>query len=688
VSDASSQTIVHATLLAKGGENSGKGGQIETSGMYLNVENAEVSTLAADGSVGDWLLDPYSIRINGDGEHYSYSTSGTNTFQSNGGYNNVDGELTSFISASAIESALSSNSVTIQTTVGGTTGNGDITIQNDGSISYTGSYARTLTFLATRNFQMDGGANITSSNASLVVNINVNAQHDSNGGAVNIESGTFTTNGGSINIGAGPNRASFPNSVVIGRDINTGSGQVNIKANSLVLQNGNTITSVGAKNFVLGPGISTIAGNLAGSGGLNKGGDGILVLDGTNGYTGATNIDAGTLTLGSNLTHSPVTVSSGAVLNMTGTKSVNSIAGSGTINSKSNSASILSIVGSNDTTFSGLIRDNGGDGGSMHLVKNGAGTLTITGSNLASNTTVYDGTLAIGGSGKTYWGAYNVGSSGALSINGLGTYNFSGTLNGPTTLTGNTTLNPSGALTFNGAVSGASHNLTVNMNSVHALTFGGAVNVNNLTASANTGAININNNITAQNKINVNTNNSNITINGNLASGSTANDAIVLNAGKNVSAGTATGGNIIHSSGAVTTGTGGRATLYTGSVSGSTGVTNLVGSGSGKFRYNSNESATNFTTPLGSGVYAVYRERPTIFVNPQNQTITYGDADPTLDYTTTGFVNGDTDGILNGTANVTINSTKSTSGHHTAGTHNISYSNGLSNNLGYAIAES
>ncbi|SLM32559.1 exported hypothetical protein [Desulfamplus magnetovallimortis] len=84
---------------------------------------------------------------------------------------------------------------------------------------------------------------------------------------------------------------------------------------------------------------------------------------------------------------------------------------------------------------------------------------------------------------------------------------------------------------------------------------------------------------------------------------STSPAAIMLNAGKASGAGTATGGNIIVSGGSATVGPGGTALLYTGSVSGSTGVTALSGYVSSY--YNSDE--TSGLSP-GVGLYVAYRE--------------------------------------------------------------------------------
>lgn len=135
----------------------------------------------------------------------------------------------------------------------------------------------------------------------------------------------------------------------------------------------------------------------------------------------------------------------------------------------------------------------------------------------------------------------------------------------------------------------------------------------------------------------------------------------------------------------MTTGTNGRVTLFTGGISESTGVSSLVSNGN--FRYNSDEAATNYTKSLGSGIFIVYREQPTIKISPDSKNITYGDTVSGLTYGSSGFVNGDDANILAGTASFNINSTKSTSGHHIFGEHDIAYNSGLTNALGYSISD-
>lgn len=129
--------------------------------------------------------------------------------------------------------------------------------------------------------------------------------------------------------------------------------------------------------------------------------------------------------------------------------------------------------------------------------------------------------------------------------------------------------------------------------------------------------------LSASGTIKVETNNS-ISVTQAILTSDTSNAAIYLNAGKSTAAGTAGGGDVqVSGAGGMTVGSGGRATLMTGSILGSTGVTALVGSGSGNFRYNSDEVATNYSTALGAGTYAVYREAPSAALTMNSDTKIY-----------------------------------------------------------------
>ena len=131
----------------------------------------------------------------------------------------------------------------------------------------------------------------------------------------------------------------------------------------------------------------------------------------------------------------------------------------------------------------------------------------------------------------------------------------------------------------------------------------------------------------------------NLEISQNITSGSSTNTSVVLNAGRSLSAGIGTGGDIIVSGTPSVSSAGGRVTFYSGSVAGSNGLTSHVGSGSGRFRYNSDETTTNFTTPLSTGSYAVYREQPLASIETMNFAISYQDSLPSLVFS--GTLNGD-----------------------------------------------
>jgi hypothetical protein len=175
----------------------------------------------------------------------------------------------------------------------------------------------------------------------------------------------------------------------------------------------------------------------------------------------------------------------------------------------------------------------------------------------------------------------------------------------------------------------------------------------------------------------------NLTIAQNISTTDTTVNAVFINAGKSAVAGVTTGGNIIISGGAtIATGTNGRITLMTGSIDDSTGVTSLVGSGTGKFRYNSDESVTRYSAALGSGAHAIYREKPVLTITADDKNIIYGNT-VTFTSTVSAYKNGDTlaQSILSA-ANVTTPATITSSGFYVAGTHTLTASI-ASSSLGY-----
>jgi filamentous hemagglutinin family protein len=167
-----------------------------------------------------------------------------------------------------------------------------------------------------------------------------------------------------------------------------------------------------------------------------------------------------------------------------------------------------------------------------------------------------------------------------------------------------------------------------------------------------------------------------------------SNTALTLNAGSDANVGTASGGSLfIFNDAAVSVGAGGRARLFSGSVADS-GLGVLVGSGSNRFRYNSDELATNYTLPLDTGLYAIYREQPTVALRINNQSMVYGSTVPARTFALDGARNGDSYAqSFTGAPSVSVGGATSTSSQYIAGGHALTGTTGsAASQLGYAVS--
>ncbi len=210
---------------------------------------------------------------------------------------------------------------------------------------------------------------------------------------------TFT---GNVNISAG--------TLSVGATANLGN-----VANDVIISNGGTLAVTGTTTFANGrdfkiAGLSTIdvagattttlqgiVGDGASAGTLVKAGGGILLLSGTNTYTGATNVDAGTLRAGSAGAFGASTVFSvlsGATLDLNGfNKTFGTLSGDGT------------VTGANATISGSFAPGNGTPASSMAIVGNlafqsGAQYLVQVNPSTASFATV-TGTATLGGAAVT-----------------------------------------------------------------------------------------------------------------------------------------------------------------------------------------------------------------------------------------------------------------------------------------------
>jgi autotransporter-associated beta strand protein len=184
---------------------------------------------------------------------------------------------------------------------------------------------------------------------------------------------------------------------------NLGTGTITLNGGGLQWAGGNTLdisgrlAALGAAGgtFDTNGNNVTFASTIGGTGGLTKTGPGTLTFDAANTYTGATTISSGTLALASNgsiAQSSGVNLAApGAIFDITATDSViQDLTGvAGTTVSVGNHT--LRLGTSNSTTFAGTITGTGS------LLKQGSGTLTLTGNSSLGGAVVTAGQLTVMG---------------------------------------------------------------------------------------------------------------------------------------------------------------------------------------------------------------------------------------------------------------------------------------------------
>jgi len=264
-----------------------------------------------------------------------------------------------------------------------------------------------------------------------------------------IATGTLNLNGGLVSVGGNLTAGAAGT-------INLNSGgrlQIGVGSTSGVLLSGTgSLVDNGTLIFNRSD-ASTYSGSLSGSGAVVKQSGGTLSLSGSSTYTGGTTISAGTLQIGNAnaLGTGDLAVNAGT-LDFKGT-SLTTAALSGfsgaIITSSTSGAVTLTASSTANSTFGGAIQDGSG---TVAFAKQGAGTLTLSGSNSYSGTTtVSAGELKVNGSTGT----------GAMTIASAATLSGTGIIHGATTISG--THNPGnspGIQTFTSDLTYASVALT------------------------------------------------------------------------------------------------------------------------------------------------------------------------------------------------------------------------------------
>ncbi len=692
VNNEDSQTLAYGTFSAMGGVCRGNGGRIETSGHYLDTEGGNGSAAAFKGEAGTWLFDPYDILISDTGADISGDYTAT---------------ATSTITASSINSLLNNGtSVAISTGSTGTADNGDITVQS--AISKTSGGDATLTLQAKTSIIID--ADISSTSAAL--NLDFQADNDADGNGITMLDSDISTNGGYLNFGTGATATVNSVETLVGGDvyvtssdntatvINTAGGAVNVYGEMIVANtSGLDITTSGgdvALHGIINSG--NTYESVYRSGGINW----VNALNQADANdTDGDGSDAGDSYLATITSRLENAIASRAVdynRSWLGGRRISStwrwVAGPEGQEDGGSGLPFFQGAGSGGSAIDGAYTNwnsgepnNQGNETALEFIGahgrwNDLNRTTkkrqyyVKETNLAASPVTIDA-----GSGNVTFGG-EIGGTKALSTldvtaGGIAINGESITTEGAQTYNGAVTTSVATSLSAGGDITAT--NIGNNFSGI--LTIGNAGEIDIVDRNALTlGEVN------ATGTIDIATLAGDLTLTGAISTPDSSDGAIILNAGKNADAGSSSGGNIIISGGTFSTGANGRATLYSGSISGSSGLTDLVGSGSGRFRYNSDESQTNYTTALGSGIHAIYRDQPILTFAIDDQEMTYGGTTPDLNYTYSGLLNGD-DATTTTTASVGVDALLSSSGNYIAGNHALTIDTFTStaDDLGYSV---
>lgn len=500
-------TAVNDGILTAGGNISGTAGQLIFTATATDQTTTVNSTIANNGTAGT-----VSVIKNGPGTLVLASTNSTYTGGTifNGGTILAMAERSlGAVPASAQAANLTFNGGTLQWGAAfNLNANRGITLQSGGGTldlqTFGSTYAGKIT--GTGSLTKLGNGTLTLSGANDYT------------GVTTVGAGTLTVNnnqalgtsaGGTV-VGAAAILRLMPGVTVTGETL-TISGIGNNQGNLQVSEGAATWAGdvlIGAANSRIGTGtggILTISGNIRDAGGSELGisaQGGTVILSGANTYTGPTTMIRGVLRLGADNTLPNTTILS-MLTNVIVTEVVSvdlygfdqTVAGLRNVvgsnvdnvtitNSQSGAPSVFTVNQTTNQTYSGKITGN------LELVKDGAGTLTLTNTyNTAApvsstntytgKTTIRGGTLALSGTGNlegTPWIQVDSGATFSISGRTGGSYTLnnqvlsgSGSINGHLIVSGTSRISP-----------GSSSGLLANAGDGH-----GTLSFNDLTLSGN-----------------------------------------------------------------------------------------------------------------------------------------------------------------------------------------------------------
>ncbi|MEI7861688.1 MAG: autotransporter-associated beta strand repeat-containing protein, partial [Planctomycetota bacterium] len=436
-------TVGSGTLQVGAGGTTGSiaGDIVDNATLVFNRSDALTSAGSISGSGSVLKLGAGVLSLTGTNTYSGLTTvsAGTLSFGAGGTTGSITGNIVD-------NSTLVFNRSNALTYAGSISGSGAVVKQGSGVLTLTGSSSYSgLTTVAGGALNIQNSAALGSSAAGAVVN--AGAALELQGGlSVAAESlllsGSGVSNGGALRNISGTNTYSGAVTLAANSRINSDAGR-------LVLNSG-TIAGAGYGLTVGGAGDTAISSSInTGAGGLTKDGSGRLTLTGSNSYAGLTRVNAGVLNVQNSLalggTTAGTLVNAFATLELQGGVSVAgealSISGSGV----DGGGALRSVSGTN--TFAGpvtLANDS--------RINTDAGLLILTSSTIGSSP---DGLgLTVGGAGDTAIGSSIRLGAGGLIKDGSGTLTISGTSN----YTGATAVN-AGVLVVTGQLGNTNVNV-------------------------------------------------------------------------------------------------------------------------------------------------------------------------------------------------------------------------------------
>lgn len=431
-------THVAGLITARGGQHSGNGGLIETSGKLDLSIDIPADASAAAGRAGLWLLDPNNVQI----------TSADANITGNPDFTTTNNTAT--ISAATIQTALNAGTnVTISTGTAGTNSqSGDILVSS--AISVSPATTTKLTLQAHNNITFSAGATASGPGA---LNLELIPDSDASGAGKAIINSTLSLNGGALSVlGSGTVD-------LIGSTINASTvtaTTANFSSGSNTLNAASTFTNVNASGGAQTGSGALIAANVTMTSGSLGGSGGITITNNLDWQAGtfygptvlsagatATLSTTGSKVLGANFTNDgTLTINSGRIQINSGFTLQNSLGG--TINLNSSDSAPISF-GTGNATFSNL--------GILNQLATGTHEINLSlGSyNNSGTVNVHTGTLSLRNSG-TDSGNYVLSAGASLASGSGATRTFSGSITGSGTfsVTGGTATIGTGAVISSG----------------------------------------------------------------------------------------------------------------------------------------------------------------------------------------------------------------------------------------------